>query len=288
VRYTFFKHIVVAIVVCFTYVQACGITRHGLIIGIGRYEDKAWSKIHGDRDVPIVKKMLTDVGYTDITTLVNEQATKNAIIRQFQRLVDKSAVGDVVYIHFSGHGQRMTDVNGDEDDGWDEAWIPYDAMMEYSKTYHGEKHLSDDEIGMWMTKLRSKVGASGQILLVVDACHSGDSSRGLDSICVRGVFNDFVIPQPAAKRKTAQIEENWLTLSACKSYQLNSELPSHYGRLTYALYENRRRLATLTNDELLQLIETYMDDTRARGMRPQSPILTGNTSTYSVKSAFAK
>jgi hypothetical protein len=269
-------------------VIALGKIRHGLIIGIGHYEDKTWSLIHGDKDVTIVKKMLTEVGYTDVTTLVNEQATKKAIIQQFQRLVDKCEVGDVIYIHFSGHGQRMTDVNGDEDDGWDEAWIPYDAKMEYSKTYHGEQHLSDDEIGRWMTKLRSKVGASGQILLVVDACHSGNSSLGLDSNCVRGAFNDFIIPQPKVKHNSTKLMENWLTLSACKSYQLNSELPSHYGRLTYALYENRRKLATLTNDELLHLIEKYMDDTLVSGMRPQSPILTGNTSVYYVKNIFTK
>lgn len=196
-RFTILKNIIVAAVFSLSCLTVWGATRHGLVIGLGEYKDRAWSKIHGDRDVPIVKEMLIKCGYTDIVTLINNQATKTGITSAFSQLAQRCKKGDMVYIHFSGHGQQITDVNGDEDDGWDEAWIPYDAMFAYSNSYKGEKHLIDDEIALWMSKIRNKIGASGSLLLVVDACHSGDSSRDAitdDEIYIRGAEKDFIIP----------------------------------------------------------------------------------------------
>ena len=64
-------------------------TRRALIIGIGKQEDVSWGKINGDMDVPIVKDMLTNSGYQNknIITLVNQQATKSAIMDAFTLLI---------------------------------------------------------------------------------------------------------------------------------------------------------------------------------------------------------
>lgn len=37
-------------------VSIFAISKRAVIIGLGQYQDKTWSTIHGDRDVPIVKK----------------------------------------------------------------------------------------------------------------------------------------------------------------------------------------------------------------------------------------
>ena len=150
--------------------------------------------------------------------------------------------GDIVYIHYSGHGQQVSDVNGDEkSDNWDESWIPYDAYLQPCKSDNGDKHLIDDEIVLLLNGIRNKIGPKGKLLVVVDACHSGDSDRevtppGEDSIVVRGVFNRFILP--VKKNKQSQtIARKWLTLSACKSGELNQELTKpHVGQLTYALF----------------------------------------------------
>ena len=101
--------------------------RRALVIGIGTYEEPAWDRINGDKDVALVVDVLRRNGYSEITTLVGSQATKQAIVGRFEALARACGKGDTVCIHFSGHGQRMTDIDGDEDDGWDESWIPYDA-----------------------------------------------------------------------------------------------------------------------------------------------------------------
>lgn len=262
-------------------------TRRALVIGLGKYLDTNWTAIHGDRDVTLIKPMLHRHGYDDISTLVNEQATKAAIISSFSNLCDKCRENDLIYIHFSGHGQRMTDLNGDEDDGWDETWVAYNAMQSYSNDYKGEKHLTDDEVGQWLTKIRQKIGDKGQILVVVDACHSGDSSRTIGDDCVRGAANNFVIPTASKARRTKRIVENWLTLSACKSFQLNCEIKTpdgYFGMLSYALSAMSNHFPRLNNIQIMGRLVNYVNDNR--GTLPQTPTLSGETTIYDLSSLF--
>ena len=109
-------------------------TKRALVIGLGEQQDKAWNKINGDKDVPFVQAMLKNAGFKSVTTLVNRQATKVGIVRAFKRMTASCKHGDVVYIHYSGHGQQMTDIHNDEKDGLDECWIPYDACRKASAT----------------------------------------------------------------------------------------------------------------------------------------------------------
>ena len=125
-------------------------TKRALIIGIGTYPDESgWSTISGDKDIAIVEKTLLANGFKqdDIAVLANSQATHDAIVHSFETLVQSSQKGDIVYIHFSGHGQLITDTNGDEPNGFDESWIPYDARKVFTKgIYEGENHLVDDQL----------------------------------------------------------------------------------------------------------------------------------------------
>ena len=144
-------------------------TKRALVIGLGEQQDKAWNKINGDKDVPFVQAMLKNAGFKSVTTLVNRQATKVGIVRAFKRMTASCKHGDVVYIHYSGHGQQMTDVHNDEKDGLDECWIPYDACRKASANYHGEKHLTDDELNVYLNAIRNKIGANGKLLVAIDA-----------------------------------------------------------------------------------------------------------------------
>lgn len=246
------------------------------MIGIGRQMDSSWPEIHGDRDVPLVVDMLEKCGFTDITTLTDENATKKGITDAFSRLACACSAGDLVYVHFSGHGQWMTDIEGDEPDGWDESWIPYDAYRTYCDKDRGDRHLCDDELAVLLQSVRDAVGTDGNVIVVVDACHSGDSTRNpfCDKTDMRGVYEKFIIP---GKRHVGGVrhEENWLTLSACKDYQMNQEHPSGYGKLTCALTALWRMLAGCSNEQVLAEIDAYMRRPDVRGRYPQSPVMTG-------------
>lgn len=261
-------------------------TKRALVIGLGEQADKSWGKIHGDRDVKIVTNRLREAQYKDVTTLVNRQATKDAIVNAMKSLAARCKKGDMVYIHFSGHGQQMTDINGDEDNGWDEAWIPYDAYLKYCDKDRGEKHLCDDEVALLLTGIRKNVGASGNIVVIVDACHSGGATRSIDdTLCVRSARDNFVIPAKKVA-KTKQAKEQWLTLSACKYYQYNYELPNGYGRLTYAICSMWKQLQNASNTEVVDAMVKYMQRPDLATALPQTPVMTGDIKSQSFKKAI--
>jgi hypothetical protein len=195
----------------------------------------------------------------DIVELKNESATADAIRKALDALVSKAAKGDVIYIHFSGHGQQITDLHGDEEDGFDEAWIPIDAQFSYAKgKYEGENHIIDDQLNQWLSQLRSKVGATGKITVVADACHSGGGSRGDEDeteYVVRGTSDAFVIPCNTKPFSGEVGTIDWIFISACKSYQCNYEYKGT-GSLTYALGQQKANLSSTPAQQIQRSIRS--------------------------------
>lgn len=271
-------------------------TRRALVIGIGQQEDEAWGKINGDRDVPFVEEMLGNARFKagNIKKLVNQQATKAAIVDAFKSLAAQSKRGDIVYVHFSGHGQQMKDVHNDEKDGLDECWIPYDAYRKPCEKDRGEKHFTDDEANYYLNAIRDRIGDAGKMLVVIDACHSGDATRGEDDEVVRGVEDVFEaiksfiwgtatesdkkdVANPDAKEN----KERWITISACESDQVNMEMRSPaVGKLTYAIYNEVKGSSGSDNNDFFRKIRMFVNTNT--GMRPQHPVMTGETDRYRV------
>lgn len=237
----------IIIVLLLATVNTMAQERLALLIGVGSYpEDSGWSSIHGDNDVVIIKDLLLEQGFEEknITILTNSAATKQGIFSALEELKRLSNSGDVIYIHFSGHGQQVTDLDGDEQDHFDEAWVPYDAQKRYrAGIYEGQNHILDDEINAYLHGLRSKVGVRGKIVLVSDACHSGSGSRGLSDdeevLCARGTTEKFIIPGGGINIVRKQAPIHWLFVGACKSYQTNYEYKTSegifYGSLSYVI-----------------------------------------------------
>ena len=103
-------------------------------------------------------------GFT-VKTLLDNQATKAALVAAFQSLIRAAKSGDTVAITFSGHGTLAPDTSGDEVDGYDEALCPYDI--------HQGNVLLDDEIHT----LFAQRAAGVKLILISDSCHSGTVTR---------------------------------------------------------------------------------------------------------------
>ena len=171
-----------------------------LIVAIGNYPDNSgWGSIASINDVKYVKGALINKGFKekDIDTLKDKRATKAGILAALDNLARKTGQNDIVVIHFSCHGQQiedqLTEAEGkDEVDGYDEAIIPYDAKAMYNPNslqdggYHGENHLRDDDLGKKFTAIRNKIKPNGNLLVLIDACHSGTASRATETFISRG------------------------------------------------------------------------------------------------------
>lgn len=229
-------------------------TKRALIIGISDYgnaieDPNKWSNINGANDVALLSPLLKKQDYK-VTSLVDSQATYSNITNALKKLTKDAKKGDIVYLHFSMHGQPFEDLNGDEADGWDEALIPVDAQMYYEEDmYDGGKHLIDDELESFFAKIRSKIGTNGELFVVLDACHSGTASRGDDEY-VRGIREGFTRSgkeyTPNRSEETndyfnipSEVGQSHITiLEACRSYQQNKEILDYesktwYGSLSY-------------------------------------------------------
>ena len=44
-------------------------TKRALVIGLGEQQDKAWNKINGEKDVPLVQGILKSAGFKSVTQL---------------------------------------------------------------------------------------------------------------------------------------------------------------------------------------------------------------------------
>lgn len=223
--------------------------KRAFMVGISNYDTALtgyqWNNINGVEDVNLISPILKKQGFYLLTLLV-EQATFDNITRQLSAFVSKTKKGDVVYLHFSTHGQPVEDQNGDEKDGWDEAIVPIDAYKIYKKgTYEGKKHLLDDQLNKYVVKLREKIGPSGMLYVVIDACHAGTSSRANDET-VRGTkvgftANNKVFKPSITKKSHYKIEAstkwaNVLFIEACRPDQVNKEVKvgsKSYGPLSY-------------------------------------------------------
>lgn len=234
--------------------------RHALIVGISNYKkisqpQLAWGNIHGANDAQILRRTLLQQGFS-AKVLTDSRATARNIRKALTQLAMKTKVGDIVYIHFSCHGQPVEDTDGDEPDGWDESIVAYDAARKYSKSlYQGESHIIDDELNRYVSAIRRNAGKDGFVYVVVDACHAGDSSRGNDSgeddddkIFVRGTADGFsptgkhFMPRLDKRANITMPHEKELSaacyIEACRSYQNNVEIKQngkYYGALSYYL-----------------------------------------------------
>lgn len=252
--------------------------KRAFMVGISHYDTALtgyqWNNINGVEDVNLLTPVLKKQGFV-ITALLNEQATFDNITRQLSLFVDKTKKGDIAYLHFSTHGQPIEDLNGDEEDGWDEAIVPIDAFKMYKKgTYEGKKHLIDDQINQYVKKLREKIGNTGFLYVVIDACHAGTSSRGHDDV-VRGTnvgftYNNKVFKPTFQKKSHYKIDAsakqaNVLFLEACRPDQINSEIKiggKRYGPLSYNIAQalSTYKLTTDADEFLKHIKASIMKD----------------------------
>ena len=146
--------------------------KHALLIGIDAYPKL--NPLDGCvNDVRLVRSVLQErYGFPDegITQLLDEEATREAMLQALDALVERVGTDDIVVIQYAGHGCQMTDREGDEPDGLDETLMPWD-----SEGWQGDnRDITDDEIHLRLVELAKKTPYT---TLIIDACHSGTITR---------------------------------------------------------------------------------------------------------------
>ena len=246
-------------------------TKHAFVIAISDYPQipgrENWTKLSSKNDYDLVMEMLKrqEFQQSNIISLLDKEATVENIENAFEKLIATSNSGDIVYFHFSGHGQQVADVKPtknfkskflkpDERDGYDEALVTYNAPLKFENDYQYQDHFVDDQMNYYMNRLRKKIGGNGQVIAVFDCCHSGSATRGEQTMVVRG--SNIICAPTDYRPETTSEKDSSLAFDAdfdysnssdmgkltaffgCKSDQVDREIKDEktnkgYGSLTY-------------------------------------------------------
>ena len=142
--------------------------RKALCIGINDYPYEDAFDLRGCvNDAKGWASLLTsryDFTKGDVKVLLDGQATKKAVVKEFKALLAKAKKGDVLVFTNSSHGSYEVDTSRDESDAFDEAICPWDCDTSL---------VLDDELRSAIAGLKPGV----RLYVISDSCHSGSLTR---------------------------------------------------------------------------------------------------------------
>jgi len=243
----------------------------GLHIGIDQYE--RLSTLEGaTEDARDIASSIENVGATDVTLLLNEEADRNSIFGNWQSILNRSVEGDTIVFSYAGHGAQQPErIRGSEEDGLDELFL----LGGFSQFGNGTRErIIDDEISQWFADAESR-GVT--VIFIADSCHSGDMTRSWDPRVPQpgtryaGYYqfeeDELVvqIPEDAAFSEEAELG-NVVFLSASQENQVVPEIliienwgePAQLrGALSYAVARALEGAADADGDEVLNQGELF-------------------------------
>ncbi|MBT3293907.1 MAG: caspase family protein [Verrucomicrobia bacterium] len=139
---------------------------HALVIGINRY--KHWRGLRQAReDARSVAALLgSNYGFKSVTTLYDQEATLQGIVRALRVLTRKLTVNDSLLIYFAGHGYYDQLLKK----GY---WIPVEGREEVDGMPAINDWLQNSNLKEYTDAMKAR-----HVLVVSDSCFSGAMLRG--------------------------------------------------------------------------------------------------------------
>lgn len=293
---------------------------YGLLVGINQYKKKGINLNGCAADITNVKNFLENRLNKETYTLrykelIDNCATRDAIIDGFNNHLSKAGKGDVVLFYFCGHGAR--EQAGEEFKDWQsdnahETIVCHDSRLEKTD---GRKvpDLADKELRYLISQVANKGDNSpDHVLVVFDCCHSSsgtrdlddaDGIRQLDDLAPTREYSDFCF---ADKITTEELSPETFPqgdhtfMAACLNTETAKEIPQENsqkrGLFTYSLIkELESQNATLSYENLIHEVRTRVTGVRlyqnpqlefVKGIDPANPSITRSENPETETLAF--
>jgi hypothetical protein len=233
-----------------------------------------------ENDAITMAGMLTArYGFTSVRTLINEQATREAILAGLEGLA-QARPDDRVVFYFSGHGSQAHNRGATNPTHMDQTLVPVDAVF-------GAPEIRDKELKLLLNKILDRCP---NLTVIVDACHSRSITRSpFDTGTARALAPRDGKDSPEAlarldaitRRAAAQpdpTQRGALVVSACDADQVARETEDtsgkHRGALTLALTETMQEVTE--REPALRVFERVGARMRAL-TTDQDPVLDGTS-----------
>ena len=224
---------------------------YAVVVGISSYNHMQALKYTDDDAYRMYAFLKSPEGgaLTDnqINILIDEDATKEKIMRAMKSTFAKAGENDLVLIYFSGHGLRGS-------------FLPIDFDGFQNKLEH-------DEINEILESSPAKYK-----LVIADACHSG-SLLAMKSGETRNILEDYYKSLSQADAGTALIMSSKSDETSLESSGLRQGVFSHF------LIRGLKGEADLDNNKIVSIQELFDfvdENVRAYTMNRQSPLIKGD------------
>lgn len=263
--------------------NAAGPERRALVIGINDYgggsggsaakkalrSGRVWQNLDGAvGDARAFRDLLAArYGFTpqEIMFLSDAQATRARILGSIDGwLLGDARKGDLRIFYYAGHGSQVTNSKSPEADKKDETLVPADGPR-------GAPDIRDKELAR---RFARAANAGVSLTVVLDSCHSGSATRGIQVGKARrlepldvDVADGTVAPDPT--------QAGAIVLAAAQDRELAREVNDHgepHGAFTLALVQ---ALSSLPPDESLEQVFRKTKAIMQRDGRGQEPDLRG-------------
>jgi hypothetical protein len=212
-----------------------------LLIGINAYDDTIRPLKGCLTDVELQRQLLlhrfgfqkTDI--LEVSDIAAIKPTRANILQTFnEHIIQQAKPGDVVVIHFSGHGSRVKDPNPlnteacrrTEDCDLNGTMVPLDGLP---VSQNGAEVVVPDIMGRHLFLLMESI-KTDFVTVVLDSCHSGAGTRGNANVRAaraRAEANEILVSTPEEREVQEKLRSdlgcNWMIFKRDGSAALQKE-----------------------------------------------------------------
>ena len=268
-------------------------TIYALMIAVSEYPDGISNLPGCKEDIAAMEDFFSE--YTRINEvdfkpviLLNEAANREDVIQNFSHF-GQAGADDVCLLYFSGHGAQMPA----PPEFWDEETDrKCETMVLHDSRLPGGRDLADKELSYL---LATHTKAAGQVLAIVDSCHSGTITRMAKAIPRTAAPNNFPVSFKDFLGSETYTKEgdfrhppvrDHVTLSACRAEQLAMEMPMqgvNRGLFSWFLIEtmNSMDLAGASYAELIDRVRV-----RVKNQYRKQDVFAGATGSADLNQQF--
>ena len=265
--------------------------KKALLFGIDKYEVppgvkvikwktmySGWMNLAGCvNDVDTLRQALVSYNSfnpANILSVTDDEATRDKMLASFNRFTGSLQKGDFVFLHFSSSGNLVQDMI-DTDRKYEGLVLACrDANYPRDSGFANSNHIFQFQLVDFFNTIKKKIGKSGQLVISMDVCHSGqllsynteDSVRNQQGVISRrGESNNVLFN--LVKDESAPVIIYTATNNHEFGYEMIGENGKSYGAYSLALAGLLASPWSLNSTEIHEEIAAFLK----RNSKPQTP-----------------